>query len=265
MKNIQRLFCDERIIFYAIVLNTTIVFMSGFWPQVTFFEISDAFFTLVFVFEAIAKIKTFGWKKYWRSGWNKFDFIVLLIALPSLASPFMEQTMVKSPILALRALRLFKTFRLLRFIPNIDKLLSGIKLAIKASPLVLIGFMVFMIVFSIISSTMFGDITPEYFGNPAVSLYSIFRLFTIEGWYEFPEAIAENGGQYMGVFARCFFSILMFVGGMIGMSFVNSIFVDSMAEDNNNEVMEKLDQMERKLDAISKNQHNYENGAHESK
>ena len=69
----------------------------------------------------------------------------------------------------------------------------------------------------------------------------------------------------MGVFARCFFSILMFVGGMIGMSFVNSIFVDSMAEDNNKEVLEKLNQMERKLDTISKNQHNYENGAHESK
>lgn len=265
MKNIQRLFCDERKMLYAIVLNTGIVFMSGFWPEMTFFEISDALFTLIFVFEAIAKIKTYGWKKYWRSGWNKFDFIVLLIALPSIVSPFLEQTVVNSPILALRALRLFKTFRLLRFIPNIDKLLGGIKLAIKASPLVLIGFFVFMVVFAIISSTMFGEITPEYFGNPAVSLYSIFRLFTIEGWYEFPEAIAENGGQYMGVFARCFFSILMFVGGMIGMSFVNSIFVDSMAEDNNNEVMEKLNQMERKLDAISKKQHNYENGAHESK
>ena len=94
-----------------------------------------------------------------------------------------------------------------------------------------------------------------------MSLYSIFRLFTIEGWYEFPEAIAENGGQYMGVFARCFFSILMFAGGMIGMSFVNSIFVDAMAEDNNNEVIEKLNQMERKLDAMAKKQENNETGS----
>ena len=34
---------------------------------------------------------------------------------------------------------------------------------------------------------------------------------------------------------------------------MNSIFVDAMAEDNNNEVIDKLNQMERKLDAMTKN------------
>ena len=45
------------------------------------------------------------------------------------------------------------------------------------------------------------------------------------------------------------------------MSFVNSIFVDAMAEDNNNEVIEKLNQMERKLDAMAKKQENNETGS----
>ena len=34
------------------------------------------------------------------------------------------------------------------------------------------------------------------------------------------------------------------------MSLVNSIFVDAMAADNNDEVLEKLSQLERKLDNI---------------
>lgn len=258
MKSIQALLCNERIMLLAIVLNTIVMFVGGFWPENPLFELSDAFFTLIFICEAAAKIKAFGWKDYWRSGWNKFDFIVLLIALPSIASPFLDQSMTTNTILALRSLRLFKSFKMLRFIPNIEKLLDAIKLALKASPLVLMAFVVFLIIFSILTSTIFGEIVPEYFGNPAVSLYSIFRLFTIEGWYEFPDAIAANGGQAMGVFARCYFSVLMFLGGMIGMSFVNSIFVDAMAEDDNNEVMEKLKQMERKLDSLAKTQINNE-------
>ena len=56
----------------------------------------------------------------------------------------------------------------------------------------------------------------------------------------------------MAVFARIYFSILLFMGGIIGMSLVNSIFVDAMAADNNDEVLEKLSQLERKLDQIEK-------------
>jgi voltage-gated sodium channel len=68
-----------------------------------------------------------------------------------------------------------------------------------------------------------------------------------------PEAIAANGGLAMGVFARIYFSVLLFMGGIIGMSLVNSIFVDAMAADNNDEVLEKLSQLEKKLDKIEGN------------
>ncbi len=40
------------------------------------------------------------------------------------------------------------------------------------------------------------------------------------------------------------------------MSLVNSIFVDAMAADNNDEVLEKLSQLEKKLDNLnSKRKH----------
>lgn len=142
---------------------------------------------------------------------------------------------------------------MLKFIPNIEGLLNGIKLAFRASYIVAVGLIVLLLVFSIITTFLFGNIAPQYFGNPALSVYSIFRLFTIEGWYEMPEAIAENGGTTMAVFARIYFSILLFMGGIIGMSLVNSIFVDAMAADNNDEVLEKLSQLERKLDQIERN------------
>lgn len=254
MEDLRALLSNERIMLMAIVLNTAVMFIGGFWPDSLLFEISDALFTLLFLCEAGAKISKYGWKNYWDNGWNKFDFIVLIIALPTLVSPFLEHTTATSTILALRSMRLFKSFKMLRFIPNIHKLLKGLKLAFRASLLVLIAFVVLLVIFSILSSTIFGPITPEYFGNPAISLYSIFRLFSVEGWYELPDAIAKNGTPLWGLFARCYFSVLMFLGGIIGMSLVNSIFVDAMAEDNNDEVLEKLKKIESQLDNLTKNQ-----------
>ena len=46
--------------------------------------------------------------------------------------------------------------------------------------------------------------------------------------------------------------MLLIGGGIIGMSFINSIFVDAMAEDNNDDVKEKLRQLEQKIDELLK-------------
>lgn len=43
----------------------------------------------------------------------------------------------------------------------------------------------------------------------------------------------------------------MFMGGIIGMSLVNSIFVDAMAEDNNDEVLRKLECIEKQLNELT--------------
>ena len=252
MEKINDFFCNDKIMLWAIMLNTAVMFVSGFWQDSLYFELVDVFFTLVFLCEAFAKIEKKGWHDYWKNGWNKFDFIVLLIAIPSVVSPFVEQTMTTNTILALRSMRLFKSFKLFHFIPNVEKLIKGIKHAFRASLIVFITFIVFLVVFSIFSSAIFGRISPEYFGDPAISIYSIFRVFSVEGWYEVPDNIAKNSTPFLGFIARFYFSLLMFIGGIIGLSLINSFFVDAMVEDNNNEVIEKLKKIEEKLDKLTK-------------
>ena len=53
----------------------------------------------------------------------------------------------------------------------------------------------------------------DFFSTPLNSIYSVFRLFTVEGWYEIP---------------------------------------DAMAEDNNDDVKEQLRQLEQKIDELLK-------------
>ena len=138
------------------------------------------------------------------------------------------------------------------FIPNIEKLLNGVRLAMRSSFLVVIAFVLLLIIFSILSSIIFGKVAPEYFETPLISIYSLFRLFTIEGWYEIPDAIVANGSAAWAFFARCYFSALVFCGGIIGMSLINSIFVDTMVGDNNDEVLKKLEDIERQLEELKK-------------
>ena len=82
MVNWRELFCNEQFILTAIVLNTIVMFLGGFWPGNLWFELSDALFTFIFLIEALIKIAQHGWKDYWSLGWNRFDLIILIIALP---------------------------------------------------------------------------------------------------------------------------------------------------------------------------------------
>ncbi len=75
---------------------------------------------------------------------------------------------------------------------------------------------------------------------------------TIEGWYEIPEKlearaaasdVVSNPGQF-AVMARLLFVMAVFVGGILGLSLANTVFVDEMMVDNTGV-------LERKVDALS--------------
>lgn len=253
MESVKRFFTNDKIMLVLVLINTGIIFVSGFVTHpFGVVLVADCLFTLLFLIEAVVKIRAQGFSGYWSDSWNRFDFIIVLLALPSCFNILGFPLPGTNMLLSLRTMRAFKSFRLLKFVPNIDNLLNGIKLAFKASFIVAIGLIVILLVFSIITTFLFGAAAPQYFENPALSVYSIFRLFTIEGWYDMPEAIAANSGTTMAVIARIYFSVLLFSGGIIGMSLVNSIFVDAMAADNNDEVLEKLSQLEKKFDEMQK-------------
>ncbi len=249
---LQSFFTNDRIMLALVVINTITIFIGGYGQASHLFALLDAFFTLLFLFEAIVKIRTYGWDDYWHDNWNKFDFIITLIAVPSLCNIFIGTGITTSILLSLRALRVFKSFRLLKFIPNINDLLKGIGLAMKASLIVSIAFVVLLLIISILSSSLFGSIVPDLFGDPGVSLFTIFKLFTGDGWSEIPMEIAANSTEFMGRMVRVLFAVLFFAGGILGLSLVNSIFVDAMASDNNDEVLEKLKELERKIDELNK-------------
>jgi voltage-gated sodium channel len=256
---LKRLFLNDIFLLIIISLNALIIFLQGFFSVTSstgqMLEMTDHIFTTLFIIEAIIKIQSFGAKGYFKEAWNIFDFSLVLIALPSLIMLVTPLEMVSLDfLLTLRILRVFKFFRVLKFIPNIENLLSGLFRAVQSSVLIIFAFLIFNFIFAVLSFSFFSEIAPEHFSNPLISFYSTFKVFTVEGWYEIPDLIAERTESIgLAVFARIYFVLLLFGGGIFGLSLINSIFVESMMSDNNDEVLSKIENLENKINQLLEN------------
>lgn len=253
----RNILLNDKFILLIIVLNTLVIFLQGFNFQldhISKIEYFDNLFTIIFILEMLSKLRYFGVKNYFSSNWNIFDFILVVIAIPSLISLMVPKDFINLDfLLAFRVLRIFKFFRFIRFIPNIDKIINGVYRASKASVLIIISFIIFNFTISLVSCFVFRNISPEYFSDPIVSFYSIFKVFTIEGWYEIPESLSSSTNSvYYSFLIKIYFIVILFFGGIFGLSLVNSIFVDSMISDNNDELENKIDELNLKVDKLLK-------------
>ena len=107
--------------------------------------------------------------------------------------------------------------------------------------------MTYIFIVGILSFSLFNSSGSEYFTNPLIALYSTFKIFTVEGWYEIPEQIVANYSTTSTFFIYFYFIIVVLTGGILGLSLVNSIFVDSMISDNNDELEKKIDNLDIKV------------------
>lgn len=251
---IKRLFLKDKFILILILLNAVTIFISGFEMDSDkrfLLSFVDNLITGFFIVELIVKFGEFGIKDYFKSNWNKFDFVLIALSFPTLIA-FIGNIEVTSLsfLLVFRVMRVFKSFRFLKFIPGIEHLIRGISRALKASVVVLIGFLIYIFIIGIFSFYMFKEISPEYFGNPLNSLYSIFKIFTVEGWYEIPEQLTQSLSSTASFFTYLYFIFVVITGGIFGLSLVNSIFVDAMVSDNNDELETKVDILNKKIDEL---------------
>lgn len=249
----KKLFLNDYFILFLIILNAVLIFVSGFDlgnKNNFILSLIDNGVTILFITELTIKLTHFG-KGYFLSNWNRFDFVLILLSIPALiAFIFNADIHDFSFLLVFRVMRVFKSFRFLKFIPGIDHLIRGIQRALKASIMVMLGFIVYIFIIGIFSFYLFNEDSPQYFGNPLISLYSTFKIFTIEGWYEIPEQVTSSFYSVSSFFTYIYFIFIVLSGGILGLSLVNSIFVDAMVSDNNDELEKKIENLELKIDKL---------------
>lgn len=259
---INKLFLNDRFILGLILINSVILFLGGYIQSDNthyFLVILDNVITTLFIIELVIKNREYGIKEYFKSNWNILDFTLVVLSIPALFTFLFNLNLVDfSFLLVFRILRVFKAFRFFKFIPNIGELINGVQRALKASVFVIIGFIIYIFIIGILSFYLFQRSGSEYFANPLISLYSTFKIFTVEGWFEIPEQIIEGYSKSATFFTYLYFIFVVLTGGIFGLSIVNSIFVDSMVSDNNDELEKKIDNLDSKITEVLTKINNHE-------
>lgn len=164
-----------RLIIALIVVNAIVLgletspsVMSAVGTQLVWL---NHFIVAIFVLEIGLKWLAHGWR-FFRSGWNWFDFLIVGIALIPASGPFE----------ILRALRILRVLRLFSQVPKLRAIIESLMRALPGMGWTALLLMLVFYVFGVMGTLLFGQAFPEYWGSLGASLFSLFQIMTLESW-----------------------------------------------------------------------------------
>jgi voltage-gated sodium channel len=125
----------------------------------------------VFVAEIVAR-QIVDFRGFWRDPWRLFDFTVVALALVPAAGP----------LAVLRAFRILRVLRLVSTVPTMRRVVSGLLQALPGMGAIVMLLSLIFFVFSVISTKLFSESFPDWFGSLGASAYTLFQIMTLESW-----------------------------------------------------------------------------------
>ncbi|MCO4848222.1 MAG: ion transporter [Yoonia sp.] len=158
------------IIFNAILLGleTSAPVMGQMGPLILAL---DAACLAIFTLEIAAKLFAQG-PRFFRNGWNIFDFFIVGIALVPGAQGFS----------VLRALRILRVLRVISVAPSLRRVVEGFITALPGMGSVFLLMGIIFYIGAVMTTKLFGASFPEWFGTIGRSGYSLFQIMTLESW-----------------------------------------------------------------------------------
>lgn len=131
----------------------------------------DAACLAIFTVEIAAKLFAQG-PRFFRNGWNIFDFIIVGLALVPSAHGFS----------VLRALRILRVLRVISVAPSLRRVVEGFITALPGMGSVFLLMGIIFYIGAVMTTQLFGPSFPDWFGTIGRSGYSLFQIMTLESW-----------------------------------------------------------------------------------
>jgi len=254
---------NDRLLLILILTNVLVIYLHSFdcfKPYYYLLDFLDVIFTMIFIWEISINIfQSSGqnivekFKDFHNDKWNKIDFYSVLLASPSIGVLFTEDLEIFAGFTALRSLRIFKILRVIEFIPEGKKISSKLLKALKGVFFIMVAFIIYSTITSLISVTLFKSSSPSFFSNAFDSFYTMFKIFSGDGYSDVVADIVSNSSVEFGYFTKLYFVMIVFTGSILGLSLINSVFIDQMTSFNEKDEKQR-NVLENKLDEILKNQ-----------
>ena len=199
---------------------------------------ADYFVTIYFVFElAIKMVSEKKFLNFFKSGWNIFDFVIVVITLLPLES---------SNFAAIA--RLMRVFRILRLFTARPELKAIIDMLIKAIPsiidIVILMFIIFYI-YAIIGSFFFVDLPSGLWKDFLVSMLTLFRVLTFEDW---TDVMYEAMEVYP--WAWVYFVSFVIIAAFVFFNLFVAVIIGEMQKLQEAEMKEEIHEDHLKLDLL---------------
>ncbi len=129
----------------------------------------------VFVVEAAVKLTAVAprFERYFRDGWNLFDFSVLVLALIPATGQFA---------LIARLARLLRVLRLVTVVPQLRVIVATLIRSLPGLGHVMLLLLVLYYVYAVAGVHLFGDHDPTHWRSLGIALLTLFRVMTLEDW-----------------------------------------------------------------------------------
>ena len=186
----------------------------------------DRIVVSVFVFEITLKLIAYR-HRFFTSGWNWFDLIVILISIMPNSGAFS----------VLRSLRILRTFRLFSVMPEMRKVIEALLRAIPGMGAIMAVLGLIFYVFAVIGVKLFGGTNPDIFGSLGESAITLFQVMTLEGW----ATEVQNPVREFHDWAWAFFLVFIILTSFAVLNLFIAIIVDSLQTKHFDEEEERDD------------------------
>ena len=181
-----------------------------------YLDLFDYAITLFFVIEILIRmISERSFIKFFKDGWNIFDFLIVTISLIPINN-------VESVFVA-RLLRIIRVLRIITVVPAFRHIIDSLVKSIPRVGFIALLMFIFMYVWGAIGTMFFGKVDPENWGNIGLALITLVQVATYDDWAAIMGNVIE-----VYPYAWIFFVSFIIINAVILLNMVIGVIVDVM-------------------------------------
>jgi voltage-gated sodium channel len=184
-------------------------------------------------FSFITRISIYYGSRPWdffKDPWNVFDFIIVGVCfIPGIDTHYVA---------VLRLARVLRVFRMISVFPKLQLLVNALLKSIPSMGYVILLLALIFYMYAVMGTFLFGANDPVHFGNLHVSMITLFKVLTLEGWtdimniqfYGTIDPMAEYTSKPISYASIVYFVSFILIGAMIVMNLFIGVIMNSMQE-----------------------------------
>jgi voltage-gated sodium channel len=198
----------------------------------TLLHLIDRIILYIFAVEITLKIIAQGSRpwNFFLDPWNVFDFIIVAVCfIPGIDSHYVA---------VLRLARVLRVFRVISVFPKLRLLVNALLKSIPSMGYVVLLLALIFYIYAVMGTFLFGEKDPVHFGNLHMSMITLFKVLTLEGWtdimnvqlYGTNDPMAEYNNSPVSYASVIYFVSFILLGAMIVMNLFIGVIMNSMQE-----------------------------------